>query len=180
MQKINSLLLIILLGIIFACSTTSYRHDYDRDTNFEEYRSFSLYEARIKRDPLSANPFLKKRFLNAIAKELGSKRYLQSEQENIDFVVVVHGGAKEKIQVMDWGGYWYNPWWGSHGRRVDVSRYKEGTLVIDIVDAGRKELVWRGMATSILDEKSSIEKEQKRIEDIVKKILEPFPPGVEK
>jgi hypothetical protein len=179
-KKINGTILIILMGLIVAYSTTSYRHDYDRDTNFEKYNSFTLYEARIKRDPLSGNPFLKKSILNAIAMELESKGYLQSEQENIDYVVVVNGGAKEKIQFTDWGGYWYNPWWGSYGRSVEVSQYKEGTLIIDIVDASRKELVWRGIATSILNGKTGIEKEQKRIEEIVKKSLASFPPGVKK
>ncbi len=65
-----------------------------------------------------------------------------------------------------YGGYGY----GSHGA---VTTYTEGTLVIDIIDAGTNELVWRGAAVSALGDATY---DAKDINKAVEKILEEFPP----
>ena len=65
-----------------------------------------------------------------------------------------------------YGGYGY----GSHGA---ATTYTEGTLVIDIIDAGTNELVWRGAAVSALDDPTY---DAKDINKAVEKILEEFPP----
>ena len=65
-----------------------------------------------------------------------------------------------------YGGYGY----GSHGV---VTTYTEGTLVIDIIDAGTNELVWRGSAVSPMSDETY---DAKDINKAVEKILEEFPP----
>jgi hypothetical protein len=61
-----------------------------------------------------------------------------------------------------------------------VSTYKEGTLVIDIVDISDKEPVWCGLAPGILHEgQTDPQKIQEKVNMIVNKILTGFssPPG---
>ncbi len=48
--------------------------------------------------------------------------------------------------------------------------------MIDIVDAAKNELVWRGSATDIVDPGLSPEKRTQEINNAVARILEKFPP----
>jgi len=58
-------------------------------------------------------------------------------------------------------------------------RLTEGTLVIDIVDKAKKELIWRGLGTGVVQNYSDHEKLQASIDEYVRKILNNFPPGHE-
>ena len=51
-----------------------------------------------------------------------------------------------------------------------------GTLVLDIVDARTKRLIWRGAAEGTLDRDISLENEEKIISEAVEKLLKDFPP----
>ena len=89
-----------------------------------------------------------------------------------DLLVVYHAGAQEKIQVTDWGYRYSDYYWGYGGRQIDVYQYTEGMLVIDIVDAGTKNLVWRGIGQKVIDRtQRSPEEVQERIDGIVNKIM---------
>ena len=63
------------------------------------------------------------------------------------------------------------------GRQIDVYQYTQGTLVIDIVDAKTKTLVWRGSATGTVDgQQRSPEEMQQRVNNVVAQIMANFPP----
>jgi hypothetical protein len=42
-----------------------------------------------------------------------------------------------------------------YAERTDVTQYKEGTLTIDLIDAGRKQLVWEATVTKSITSKDS-------------------------
>jgi hypothetical protein len=107
-------------------------------------------------------------------------------KEDPDILIAVHGGIERKVNVEEWGY--------KHGRireldesldikrydvykrrGVDVYEYMEGTLILDLVDAHTKELIWRGKATWT----SSIGPTREDIDRIVEKLLEEFPPRTE-
>ena len=52
----------------------------------------------------------------------------------------------------------------------------EGTLIIDMIDASTKQLVWRGSATGVLDENPSPEKVTQNVNNAVAAILAQYPP----
>jgi hypothetical protein len=171
-----------VLGVLWlalqACSSVSVKHDYDRGVDFQAYKTYAWSETEMPDDELAKNPLVKKRVQLAVDKVLGSKGYSLTETDQADFVVVAHAGIKERMRIQDYGRYgWYDPWWGPYGGRVDVSYYEEGTLVIDIVDAKKKELVWRGTATGIVRKYAKPEKMQEDINEDAGKILAGFPPG---
>ena len=64
--------------------------------------------------------------------------------------------------------------WGTTD--VRVNEILVGTLVIDIVDANKKELAWRGMGVREVDVQAKADKRDKNINSAVKKILKDFPP----
>lgn len=174
--------LILALGILLlflpSCSPLSVKHDYDVEFDFRGYKTYAWSEADMPDDELARNPLVKRRVREAVDETLGSKGYSLTDREEADFLVVTHAGIKERMRVQDYGRYgWYDPWWGPYGGRIEVSYYEEGTLVIDIVDAKDKKLVWRGMGTGIVNKHAKPEKMQEEINEDVKKILAPFPPG---
>ena len=56
------------------------------------------------------------------------------------------------------------------------SEYEEGTLVITVNDAKTKKPVWRGWATSRVNDQPSPEQTIETINNAVEKILAKFPP----
>jgi len=75
-----------------------------------------------------------------------------------------------------YGGYGYR-WGGGWGTtNVRVNEILVGTLVIDVADANKKEVVWRGMGVKEVDTQAKAEKRDKNIAGAVKKILANFPP----
>jgi hypothetical protein len=167
----------ILLLVLASCSSVSVKYDYDKATDFHTYKTYAWSAREIPHDALAQNPLMKKRVRLAVDETLGAMGYSLTEQDQADFVVVIHAGVKERMRVQDYGRYgWYDPWWGPWGGRVEVSYYEEGTLVIDVVDAEKKELVWRGMGTGIVRKYAKPEKMQKDIDEDVTKILANFPP----
>ncbi len=70
--------------------------------------------------------------------------------------------------------YYYNGYLGYNnviGYDTDVTRYKEGTLVVDIVDRKTKKMIWKGVSsTSIYDGTST-----DAIQSMVNAILAEYP-----
>ena len=178
MKHFVSLMFVLILAVFFGCSSVSSSFDYDPAVDFSKYKSFKIHKGEsIPGDDLEKHPLVKKRILNSVINELKSKGYEVVESGDADMLIVIHAGVKERMEITDWGSYgWYNPWWGSYGGRIDVNQYEEGTLVIDMVDAEEDELVWRGLGTQIVEEYSTQEKMQQRIDTYVAKILANFPP----
>jgi hypothetical protein len=59
-----------------------------------------------------------------------------------------------------------------------VNEWDEGTLLVDIIDAGRNELVWRGTATGTVEPELTPAESQARLDDAAAKLLQTFPPDV--
>ena len=51
-----------------------------------------------------------------------------------------------------------------------------GTLIIDVADTAKNEVVWRGMGVKEVDVQAKADKRDKNINSAVKKILKDFPP----
>ena len=71
-------------------------------------------------------------------------------------------------------GYNYGPYWMR--TRADVFQYREGTLIIDLMDSKNKNLIWRGWGVSVLGD-NSVSLTEEEINDILIKILKEFPPS---
>jgi hypothetical protein len=64
------------------------------------------------------------------------------------------------------------------GSETQVTHYKQGTLIIDILDPVTDQLIWRGSADGRLPKSSDRDKSDKLAQKYVYKILEEFPPKV--
>lgn len=171
MMKTMSIFFLCFVVVSLGCSPVSVRHDYDTTADFSRLKNYSWLPVPVQ---ANINELDVKRIQSAVNSQLQAKGYAMAP--NPDFLIAMHMGSQEKIQVTDWG-YNYGPrgrYWGPG--RVDVYQYEEGTLILDFVDTRTKELIWRGVATGEIDRYASPEKREKKINRVVEKILKKFPP----
>ena len=177
MKKGSSILMVIVIALAVSCSSITTQYDYERGEEFSRFKTFSFLPAPPE---LGQNQLVMKRIGDAIVKHLATKGLTETDN-NPDLNIAVYTKVKDKISVTSYG-YGYAPYytwgyWGPGRGAVDVRQYEEGTLIIDLVDAQAKEMVWRGMASKALPSAPSPEKIDKIIDNVVAKIFEKYPPG---
>ena len=113
--------------------------DFDKATDFEKFRTYSLRRGVINaRGPDLDSPIVNCRVDAAIRAQFAAKA--MEEGSPPDLVVTWHLGAANKREVQSWPR-------GRYGMGTGHSRYNytQGTLVIDMTDAATNQLVWRGI-----------------------------------
>ncbi|REG88795.1 DUF4136 domain-containing protein [Winogradskyella sediminis] len=169
---------LLLIGLA-SCSSVRVAADYDREANFDNYKTFAFFKPGI--DKAEINDIDKRRILRAIEAELMAKGYTKSE--NPDMLVSIFTKSNQRVDVYNnaWGnGAWgwggYGGWgWRSGWNNNQVTTTTEGMLFIDLIDTDKKELIWQGSGTGNLNY-NSVEKKESRIKEFVSKMLEQFPP----
>ena len=174
--------LLLLVMVATSCSSVRVAADYDKNTKFDELKTFAFYKPGI--DKAEISDLDKRRILRAIETELMAKGYTKSE--NPDMLVSIFTKSQQRVDVYNnawgyggwgWGGWGgYGPGWGWGWNQPSVSTKTEGTLYIDFIDANKKELIWQGMGTGYLVTKN-MEKKEARIQEFVSKVMEKYPPG---
>jgi len=150
MKTAQILLVSLLLAAFCGCSGISVRTDFDEKTDFTVYKTYDWIKFREEsQSGLMKDPLLRKDIMNAVGEELAAKGFAPASGDAPDFFVAFHMGSRKKIDV-DHYYYTYGRRGRLSGHDVSVRKYREGTLIIDIVDAAARELVWRGHATSEL------------------------------
>jgi Domain of unknown function (DUF4136) len=120
----------------------------------------------------------------ALDDTLAAKGYRQTT-EAPDFLVGWHATLEGKQQetVID-SQYGYDRYRGPGRRPIGpapppmrmVREYDEGTLILDIVDAESRTLIWRGSARAEVRAAVAPETREARVREAVQRILEQFPP----
>ena len=181
--------LALTLGVT-SCATTANvaaTSDFDHAVNFRAYRTWAWYPKQA--NDTEGGPargyesFTDQRIRDAVTKDLAAKNLTEvAGNANPDVYVAYSVRVENKQQIAGgypYGGYGY-PYYGygyggfggyPYGGRA--YNYKAGTVIIDIVDAKRKELAWRGTGQAQLDNNSISEEETYRI---VNTVLGNYPP----
>ena len=169
---------IISLFIFSSCASVKVSSDYDTSTDFSKYKTFAFYKKGI--DKVEISDLDKKRILKAIESELLAKGFTKSESP--DLLVNIFTKSRQKVDVynnnrfyMGWHPWYYGPNFGMH-----ITKYTEGTLFIDLIDASKKELAWQGIGSGGLSNSGNVEKKEARIKEFVAEIMAKYPPGIEK
>jgi len=161
---------VVLAPAVVLAQKTSF--DYDKTANFAAFKTYSLKDGTKVGDPLIDN-----RIVSAIETELAAKG-MKASAEKPDVTVVYHIAFDKQKDITAYntgrGGYRWGGGWGTTD--VRVNEILVGTLVIDVADANKGELVWRGVGVKEVDVQAKAEKRDKNISAAVKKILKDFPP----
>jgi len=175
--------LVPLMLALTACETLRVGSDFDRAAAFGTYHTFTWLP---RQNYGVANPLVIERARNDIQSALERKGYRYvSEAGRADFAVDFTIGSRERVDLRTyptpyagpWG--WYGPrWWGYRywGTGIDVYRYREGILAIDVFDGKTHRPVWHGWARKPLS-REDMEYSATPIREAVDAVLARFPPG---
>jgi hypothetical protein len=147
--------------------------DFDSETNFQSFRTYDW----LPTTPAESNPTLDKWVKSAVASQLENKG-LQRKSIDPDLLLTYHVGVEDKIAVSD-RGYQYIPRQrrrtGSRPGDMPTTVYREGTLILDCINAATKELVFRASAQAVLDEIITSEEDERFVTEAVRRMLERYP-----
>lgn len=166
----------VALFLVNCSNQVRVKYDYDREVNLRKYKTYDWLpnkEIESKNNPLLYNELTDKRIKKAVNLQFQIKG-IQLTSDNPDFRVHYHIIIDNRSAVRPAPyGYYYSPYWMRN--QVDVYQYREGTLIIDLMDANTNNLVWRGWGVSAIDS-DDVDLAEEKINNAVYKILSEFPP----
>ena len=161
-------LLMLALIVVRGAPAQKVTMEFDRGADFTKFKTFAIRNGELNsHNPALNSDLVKKQIESDIANKLTAKGLVEVA-DHPDLNVRYTFGAARKAEVEAYPAGWYG--WGTRYVRVP---YAEGTLVIDLRDPATRSLVWRAIAS---EEKNDPRKIAGKIDDMVKKSLEKYPP----
>jgi hypothetical protein len=154
--------------------------------DFNRYQTFGYFE-QLGTDQAGYSSLVTQHFKNATRRELEKLGYTYTEQDP-DLLVNFNAMSTEKTEVrsrpspapmMTYPGYYgyrgmmYSPF-PMYSTEVETVNYKVGTVNVDVVDAGRKMLVWEGVVEGRLTKKA-MENPRAAIDAVVAELFARYP-----
>jgi hypothetical protein len=171
---------IFLVPTLAAAQKTSY--DYNKEASFATFKTYALKDGTKVGQQL-----IDDRIVAAIETQMAAKGFTKSENPDVFVVYHVAFDAQKDISTYSsgYGGYGAYGWgwgggWAGGTTSTQVRDILVGTLVIDIADAAKKQVAWRGMGVKEVQTQASPEKRDKSINEAVKKIFKNYPPKIKK
>jgi hypothetical protein len=121
----------------------------------------------------------------AVDEQLAQKG-LTKVESNADLLVTYHAAIREEQSINlsafgtgsgPWGG-WGGGWGGMESGTVtgQTSTIPIGTLMVDLYDPARKQLIWRGDASKSIDVKKDPDKNYRNLQKAMAKLFKNYPP----
>ena len=180
MQKrlVIGFIAVLLAPALLLAQKVSY--DFDKTANFAGFKTYAEKDGTKVGQPL-----IDDRIVAAIEAELAAKGLTKADSSP-DVFVVYHVAFDKQKDISTYstgyaGGYGAYGWgggggWGGGSTTTQVRDILVGTLVIDIADAKKGQLAWRGMGVKEVNTQAKPEKRDKSISEAVKKIFKNYPP----
>ena len=187
MLKNRLLYLIPLMFLLSSCSTLVVHSDYDPTLSYNDLKTYAWVPdtpAKTNNPRVDSDTLAQGRIHREIENWLNTHGYADGDLADADFLVAYQLVVEDRTQIRVINDYYDYPrgWRYGYGygyggaSRAYTYEYKQGTLVIDIVDPKTKKLMWRGTGTDEIMDSDTPEEKQQQIKKAVDKILEQFPP----
>ena len=176
----NKLAALLAAGVLVASPAHAQKPQiqWDKDYDFSKVKTF-MWQPPSAPSLEDENPFMHKFIAQSIETELQNVGFTETT-ENPDVYVTYHGSINTEVSYrsssfgFSVGSYGMGPWGGVSGISAGPTstttrevQTKRGTLIVDIVDAKEKQLVWRGTSSGILISDSQ-EKTEKAVGNAIK------------
>jgi len=175
--RLTSMLCVVISLTCVAAQAQKIKVEYDKSLDFSKFKTFAL---DLKQD--SAKPMLRAAILAAVQYDL-LHRGLKQVNDNPDLYIQVYGAIDSDVTASYHDPIYgsaippinanINLWYGIPGTMTTVVIHK-GELVVDVIDAAAKKLIWRGVA----QQKLSSDDRQKLLEQVntaVEKMFKQYP-----
>ena len=156
--RLTAAFAVAAIALAGCASGPDIRADYDKSADFGKYRTYG-FVAQAGTDSGDFRSLSTQMLQNAAARQMEQRGYTRAE--NPDLVINFKGKLEEKVDVEStpapyygpgWGyGGWYGaPYGGWGGTEVTTRRYNVGTLVIDVVDREKRQVVFQGAISGVV------------------------------
>lgn len=168
--------LAFLLFGLAACTSIDVRTEHDPAADFSRFKTFAFAERPVAEESgLDNDAAARDRIESALSRELTNRdvhrvRVEQRPDLTVYYAVAVH----EKIQKAWRTGY---GWGARYGGGQTTYPYEEGTLIVDLVDPVKQELMWRATMNTHLEETSTGRLDQ--ADRAIARAFEQYPPRTE-
>lgn len=170
MRCLRILMMISLLLVAVNAFGMKVKTDYDRAFDFGRLRTFAFADQRrpngslLQRDALEND-----RIRAALIRDLDKHGFRYEPTGQADFLIAYYARDTERTEIEPVGyGMPYRWRWG-WGPGVWARDYTQGSVVVDFIDPGRNQLVWRGRVTDTVKGLNQSEKQiDKAADDLVK------------
>jgi hypothetical protein len=166
-------------------------YDFDRSTDFSAYHTYAWMSGDQEKtgDRRADSSAVDMRIRIAVGTQLRLKGYQTLPEGKPDFFVAYHVGLKDSSPSIS--TQYYSDGMAGHAfshsadsrsasgaapSLNETASYLTGSLLIDVIDAGTKKLVWRGTAAGEVDPGLTSQQRDERTKAIVHNILSHFPP----
>jgi len=162
------------------------RSDQAPDANLSNYRTFG-FMTELATDRAGYTSLVTQHMKAAISAEMTARGYQFSEQQP-DLLINFNSHVQQRSDIRTtttsavpyYGYYHYRRGYYSpfpyYQTEVETVHYKVGTVNIDVVDAGRKQLVWEGIAEGVLKQQD-LQQPREATARVVSQIFSQFPVG---
>ncbi len=193
LRNFSILLCGLTVTLLTSCKITPpTSSDYDLEYDFAKLKTYSWVQPKDG-ETNKVSTLESRRQISAIETVLNSKGFekLSENTKSADFFLRTHTLTDKKVDIdvfyAHWGYYpygyyspFYYPRYGyGYGRGGYSREYEIGTLVLDVIDPAKKEVIWRGSVSRKLGVYKNRTPEE-RAEITMKNaiyLLASFPPG---
>ena len=173
-------LAILLAPTLAAAQKTSY--DFDKAVDFTAFKTYG-----VKDGTKVGQKLIDDRIAAAIDEQMAAKGFTKSDNPDVFVVYHIAFDTQKDISTYSsgYGGYGAYGWgwgggWAGGTTSTQVRDILMGTLVIDMADAKKSQVAWRGMGVKEVKTQAKPEQRDKSINEAVKKIFKNYPPKVKK
>ena len=176
-RQINRGIVSIVAAIAFVLLTCAsaaaqdVKYNYAMGTNFSKYKTYKWVDVPRENHP---DQIADQQIRTAIETTLGTKGFTKATGDAADILIAYQIAMNQERQWNAYGGMG-GLRFGGMGTATS-STINIGTLVFDVFDAAAKQQIWTGDATKTLNQSSDPQKNQRNLENGVKKLLKNFPP----
>jgi len=170
----KSIIPFLLLVFLVSCSALRVNYDYDRNTDFTKYTTYNYYPDM----DTGLSELDSKRLLRAIDSTMRGKGFLLSEEPEFLIGIVSRSfqAPRNNTVGVGIGGSGRNVGGGmSIGIPVGAANV-EKEIQFDFVDSQKDELFWQAISVSSLKENSSPDEREQKLQALVAKTFEKYPP----
>ena len=183
-SALRSLALVTFAVVLNACAGIPVSTDYDPNWQMPPAPVYAWMPHPLnKADPMVDNDLVEARVRRAVDAQLEAKGMRMAKTEAAaNLLVAYHIGEEEKLDINTFHSHFgYYPCWHCWGPGYDsdlwVSQYTQGKLIVDLIDAKSKKLVWRGIAARRVPDFDTPQQRDQYVRETVAAIFKKFPPN---
>jgi Domain of unknown function (DUF4136) len=147
------------------------RYNFMPRTDFSKYRTYKW----VNIGGAHPDQIMDAEIKQSVDSQLASRGMTKTDSDKADLDIGYQSAVEQETQWDAWGTRTFGSGMGSW----TSSTISVGTLVLDMYDPGTKQLVWTGRATKTIDPSSNHEKNMKKLDKAIAKLLKNYPPKQE-